>query len=460
MAEKSLEYLRANQGRFVDELIEVLRIPSISALPEHKQDVRRCAEWLAEHMRGVGLKRAELYETGGHPIVYGEWLGAAGKPTVLVYNHYDVQPVDPLEEWETAPFEPTVRDGRLFGRGSTDDKGQLMLHLKAVEALLRTEGGLPINLKFIFEGEEESGSVHLDEFLASQRELLTADLALISDTPMFAPGMPSICYGLRGNTYWQIDIEGPNSDLHSGAFGGAVANPAEMLARIIASLKDERGHVTVPGFYDEVRPLSERERAEIARLPLDEVAYKRELGVEALWGEESYSVLEQVWTRPTLEVCGLWGGFQGQGAKTIIPARAAAKLSCRLVPDQDPERITQLVEVHLQRICPPGVRLRFTDLHGGKPSVTPLDHPAVGAAARALRRAFGAEAAYIRAGGSIPVVASFEELLGLSTVLLGFGLPDERYHAPNEHFDLGNYEAGMRTAVLLWEELAKTDLRL
>jgi acetylornithine deacetylase/succinyl-diaminopimelate desuccinylase-like protein len=460
MTTSALAYLDLHADRFLAELNDLLRIPSISALPDHRSDVRRCANWIAEHMRGIGIKHVEVLPTEGHPVVYGDWLHAPGAPTVLVYNHYDVQPVDPLEEWQTDPFEPSVRDGRLYARGSADDKGQLLLHLNAVEALLKSEGRLPLNLKFIYEGEEEIGSEHLDPLIEANRQRLTADLAVVSDTAMYGPGQPSICYGLRGIAYFQVDLEGPNSDLHSGGYGGAVANPAEMLARMIASLKDDQGRVTVPGFYDDVRELDPREREAIARLPFDEAEYRRSLGVEALWGEAGFSVHERLWTRPTLEVCGIWGGFQGAGSKTVIPARAGAKLSCRLVPDQDPERITALFERHLRSICPPSVRLRFTPMHGGRPSITPLEHPAVGAASRALEASFGAAPFFVRAGGSIPVVASFDSLLGIPTVLVGFSLPGANNHAPNEWFALENFTNGMRAVVRLWHELAKTDLRM
>jgi acetylornithine deacetylase/succinyl-diaminopimelate desuccinylase-like protein len=454
---EALEYLEQHRARFLEELFALLCIPSISSSPEHQGEVARCAEWLADHLRTIGFEQVEVLPTAGHPVVYADWLHAPGRPTVLIYNHYDVQPVDPLDEWQTPPFEPTVREGQLYARGAADDKGQLLIHLKALEALLQTEGGLPVNVKILYEGEEEIGSEHLEPFLAAERERLAADLVLISDTAMFERGLPSICYGLRGLAYFQVDLEGPASDLHSGSYGGAVANPAEVLARLIAQLKDDQGRIVVPGFYDEVRPLSDQERAEFARLPFDEARYKRELGVEALWGEAGFSVLERLWARPTLEVCGLWGGFQGAGSKTIIPARASAKLSCRLVPDQDPERVTRLVEQHLRALCPASVRLRFTPMAGGRPSITPLDHPAVGAAQRALRAGFDAEPVFIRAGGSIPVVASFESLLGLPTVLMGFGLPDERNHAPNERFDLGNFAGGLRSSLHWWRELGRLE---
>jgi acetylornithine deacetylase/succinyl-diaminopimelate desuccinylase-like protein len=451
----TLDFLDQQRGRFLDELFELLRIPSISSSPDHRSEVRRCAEWLVGQANAIGLEHARLIETAGHPLVYADWLHAPGRPTVLVYNHYDVQPVDPLEEWRSPPFEPVLRDGRILGRGSADDKGQLLLHLKALEALLSTTGQLPVNLKLLYEGEEEIGSEHFEAALVEQRELLGADLVLISDTAMFDRGLPSICYGLRGLVYLQIDLEGPNTDLHSGSYGGAVANPAELLARLIAQLKDDQGRVTVPGFYDDVRPLSAAERAEFASLPFDEARYRRELGLTELWGESGYSVLERVWARPTLEVCGLWGGFQGPGSKTIIPARAGAKLSCRLVPDQDPGRIMELLERHLRQLCPGSVTLKVTQLGGGRPSITPIDHPAVRAAQRALERGFGSRSVFIRAGGSIPVVASFEAVLGLPTVLMGFGLPDEHNHAPNEWFDLGNFEAGLRSSVYFWDEISR-----
>ena len=452
----ALEYLEQHQSRFLEELFELLEIPSISASPEHRGEVERCAHWLADHLRSIGLEHVQVLPTGGHPVVYADWLHAENRPTVLIYNHYDVQPVDPLDEWKSPPFEPVLRDGRIYGRGSADDKGQLLIHLKAIEALLKTEGALPVNLKILYEGEEEIGSEHLDSFLAAQRDLLRADVVLISDTAMFERGMPSICYALRGLAYFQVDLDGPSTDLHSGTYGGAVANPAEILARLIAQLKHDDGRIAVPGFYDDVRPLSDRERAEIARLPFDEDAYRRELGVGGLWGETGYSVLERLWARPTLEVCGLWGGFQGAGSKTVIPARASAKLSCRLVPDQDPERVTSQVEAFLRSICPHSVKLRFTPMAGGRASITALDHPAVAAAMRALRAGFGAEPVFIRAGGSIPVVASFQHLLNLPTVLMGFGLPGENNHAPNEWFALENFVGGLKSSLHWWREVAES----
>jgi acetylornithine deacetylase/succinyl-diaminopimelate desuccinylase-like protein len=374
--------------------------------------------------------------------------------TVLVYGHYDVQPVDPIELWDSPPFQPEVREGRLYARGAADDKGQVHMHLAAVHALLSEQAGLPVNLKFLVEGEEEMGSEHLDEFIDANREMLACDVAVISDTSFFAPGVPSITYGLRGLAYMQIDVAGPSSDLHSGSFGGSIMNPAEAIARIIAQLKDERGRITVPGFYDRVRELTEREREEFRRLPLDEAEHADSLGVPELWGEEGYSTLERVWARPTLEVNGIWGGFTGEGAKTVLPAEAHAKISCRLVPDQDPDETFAQVEAHVQKVCPPGVRVRVVAMHGGKPALVPLDHPAMAAASRAVERGFGVRPVFIREGGSIPVVATFDQMLGAPTVLMGVGLPDENAHAPNEWLLLENYYNGIKSVAALYEELA------
>jgi acetylornithine deacetylase/succinyl-diaminopimelate desuccinylase-like protein len=451
--DSALSYAASEERRFLDELKAFLRIPSVSTESRYAADVRRCAAFVADDLRRVGMQRVAVLETDGHPVVYAEWLGAPGQPTALVYGHYDVQPVDPEDLWTSPPFEPTERDGYLYARGSSDDKGQIHIHLKTVEAYLKTQGRLPINLKLIIEGEEEVGSVHLPALIRAERERLRADVVVISDGAMFDRGVPAICYGLRGLVYWQIDLVGPRADLHSGVYGGAVANPIEVLAHMLATLKDDRGRIQVPGFYDDVREISAAERAEIARLPFDEEKFRRELGVEELFGEEGYTTLERRWVRPTLEMNGIWGGFTGEGSKTVLPSRASAKLSSRLVPDQDPERISALVEAHLRRVCPRTVRMTFTRLAGAKPSLTPLDHPAVKAAARALEKAFGRRPVYEREGGTIPVVATFAEELGAPTVLLGFGLNDDHLHAPNERFLIENYLAGIRTCVYLWDEL-------
>jgi acetylornithine deacetylase/succinyl-diaminopimelate desuccinylase-like protein len=431
-----------------------LRIPSISALPEHADDCRAAAEWIAADMRRIGLEHVEVAETGGHPIVYGDWLHATGEPTALVYGHYDVQPVDPVELWESPPFEPVAHDGSMFGRGSSDDKGQIHMHLRAAEALLATTGGLPINVRYLFEGEEESSSVHLDRWLETNRERVAADVAIISDTGFFEGNIPSITVGLRGMMYAQIDVVGTAVDLHSGGYGGVVQNPANALATIIAALKGPDGRIAVPGFYDDVAALSDEDRSHFAALPFDEDAYLARLGLPELFGESGFTTLERRGGRPTLDVNGLWGGFQGEGSKTIIPAHAHAKISCRLVPNQDPDRIFDALRAYVAQVAPPGVTTTVRLLGGGLPSVTPVDHPVTQAAARALEATFGRAPVYVREGGSIPVCASFESILGQPVVLLGFAQPDSHAHAPNEWMDLGNYETGIRTIVRFWTEIA------
>lgn len=449
-----LDWIEANREKAVDELIEFLRIPSVSTDPERRDDMGRCAEWLAARLRAAGLTRVEVLPTGGHPVVWGEWMGAPGRPTILLYGHYDVQPVDPVELWETPPFEPSRRDGSLYARGASDDKGQVYMHVKAIEAHLRQTTKLPVNVRVLFEGEEEIGSDHLESFMRENRDRLAADVAVVSDTAMFAKGVPSITYGLRGLCYMQLDVTGPRRDLHSGQYGGAARNPLLALGAILAGLHDADGRVTVPGFYDQVRPLADAERKEFASLRFDEGGLKREIGVDQLWGERGYTVIERMWGRPTLDAHGLWGGFQGAGAKTVIPSRCGAKVSMRLVPDQDPGTIGRLFTEHVRRLCPPGIQLEVTDLHGAPAVLVPLDHPAIQAASRAIEKAFGRAPVKIREGGSIPVVATFQNLLGLPTVLAGVGLPDDAAHAPNEKFDLENYQGGIRMAAILYEEMA------
>lgn len=450
-----LDYVERHQRQYLADLTDFVRIPSVSALSEHAADVAACAEYVAGRLRAAGLTRADVMPTPGHPVVYGEWLGAPGKPTALVYGHYDVQPVDPIGLWDSPPFEATIRDGLLFGRGASDDKGQVLMHWAALEAHLKVRKALPVNVKVLVEGEEEVGSRNLEEFVAAHRDTLAADVVVVSDTDTFAPGLPSICYGLRGIAYFQIDVVGPTRDLHSGSYGGAVANPVEVLAKILAALKDEHGRIAIPGFYDDVRPITPEEKAEFDRLPFDEEEFRRETGAPALFGEEGYTTLERRWTRPTLDPNGIWGGFTGEGTKTVLPSRASAKVSCRLVPDQDPERISDLFESYVKSLCPPWATLTVTRMDGGKPSVTPLDHPATKAAARALEAGFGKRPVYTRAGGSIPIVATFQEVLGAPTVLMGIALPDDHAHAPNERLDLASFFAGIRSAAHLWEELAK-----
>jgi acetylornithine deacetylase/succinyl-diaminopimelate desuccinylase-like protein/molybdopterin-guanine dinucleotide biosynthesis protein A len=451
----AVRWARENRDRHFSELVEFLRIPSISSSSEHRSEVARAAAFLEAEMRRLGLD-ARIFPTEGHPVVYGEWMGAGpGKPTVLVYGHYDVQPVDPLALWKSPPFEPEVRDGALYARGAVDDKGQVWLHLKAFEAW-RGANGPPINVKMIFEGEEEVGSVHLGAFLDRERARLAADAVVVSDSPMFAKGVPSICYGLRGLAYVQVDVEGPSVDLHSGSFGGAVLNPANALARIIAGLQDPSGKVLVPGFYARVRRLDARERRETRRLPFDARAWLASAGSPpAAWGEPGYHVLERIWARPTLDVNGIWGGYQGEGAKTIIPARASAKISMRLVPDQTPEEIAAKLARHVRRIAPKEVKVRVTNLHGGAAFLSEVDHPAFRATARALERAFGKEPVLTREGGSIPFTATIQAALRRPVILMGFGLPDENSHAPNERLDLENFEKGIVAAIYLYEELAR-----
>ena len=442
------DYARAHRSRFVEELKAFLRIPSISTLSEHAADVRRAAEWLAEQMRLAGIQHVELVETGGHPIVYGEWLGAGpDAPTVVVYGHYDVQPVDPLDEWKTPPFEPTIIGENIYARGATDDKGQLFIHVKAAEAYLKTAGRLPVNVKYIFEGEEEVGSAHLDTFIAENRERLAASSAIISDTHILGPETPSIVYGLRGLAYIEVTVQGPRNDLHSGLYGGAVENPALVLARMLAQLHDEQGRVTIPGFYDAVRPLTPLERESLAQVPYGEEELKAETGVPAVWGEPEYSIVERIGARPTLDVNGMWAGFTGEGAKTIIPARASAKISMRLVPDQDPDDIAQRAIAYLQDLAPPTVTFSAKTLHGGKPALIPLDSVPMQAAAAAFEVVWGKRPIFTREGGSIPVVATFMDILGAPPVMLGFGLGDDNLHAPNEKFYLPNFYRGIETVI-------------
>lgn len=448
------EILQNKRDQSVEELKEFLRIPSVSAKREHKDDTRRAAEWLVQRMRDAGLEAAELVPTTGHPIVIGEWRGAVGAPTLLVYGHYDVQPAEPLDEWKTAPFEPEVRDGNVYARGSVDDKGQVYLHLKAVEAHLAANGRLPVNVVFVVEGEEEIGSPNLAAFLADNQERLRCDAVLISDTTMFAPGLPSITIGLRGLAYMEVRVQGPSVDLHSGAYGGAVVNPANALARIIAQLHDEQGRVTVPGFYDRVRALTAQEKQTIAGLPFEEETLRREVGAPKLGGEHGHSPLERLWARPTLDVNGLLSGYTGEGAKTVLPARAMAKISMRLVPDQDYKETERAFAEHVRSLAPDGVSVEVEALHGGMPWYAEPKGEIFQAARRALEEAFGREPVFIREGGSIPIVRAFETTFGVPVVLIGFGLPGENAHAPNEWMSLDNFHRGAEAIARLYDELA------
>ena len=450
-----VDYINVHRDRYVDELKEYLAIPSISALPEHSADVRRAAEWTAAALRNAGIENARLIDTPGNPVVYGDWLNAPGKPTILFYGHYDVQPVDPVNLWTSPPFEATVRDGEIYARGAADDKGQVFMHIKAIEAYLKQGAALPVNIKVFIEGEEEVGSVHLDDFIRDHKDDLKADVVVISDTTMFDRGVPSICYSLRGLAYFQIDVRGSKSDLHSGVFGGAVANPAMVLAQMLAQLKDRGGRIKIPGFYDDVRPLSDDERAEWKKLPFNETKYRKELGVPKLFGESGYTTLERLWARPTLDVNGLHSGFTGEGAKTVLPAAAMAKVSMRLVANQDPQKIGDLFEDYVKKIAPKTVEVKVTRMHGGKPWMTEFDNKFVRAAGRAIEQGFGKAPVFVREGASIPVVATFESELGIPSVLFGVGLPDENAHAPDEKLDLGNFHNGIIASAYLYQEIAE-----
>jgi len=453
-SDKLIDFININRDRYVDELKALLAIPSISALPEHATDVKRCAEWCAAEMRRIGLENVRLIDTPGNPVVYGDWLHAPSAPTILFYGHYDVQPVDPIELWQSPPFEATLRDGEIYARGSADDKGQVFMHFKAIEAHLKQQGRLPVNIRVILEGEEEVGSTNLDDFVRAHRHELAADVVVISDSPMFARGIPSICYGLRGLAYFQIDLRGSGTDLHSGSFGGAVANPAFVLCQMIAQMKDRGGRIKIPGFYDDVRPLDSEERKAWASLPFNEKQYKKDFGIPRLFGETDYTTLERTWARPTFEVNGMLSGFTGEGAKTVLPAVAMAKISMRLVPNQDPDKIATLFDAYVRKLAPKTVELKITRMHGGKPWMTDYDNPFVQAAGRAIEKGFGKPPVFTREGGSIPVVSTFQQELGVPSVLFGVGLPDENAHAPNEKLDATNFPNGIIASAILYGEIA------
>lgn len=446
-------YLANERERHLAELMDFIRIPSVSASTEHKPDMIKAAEWLAEALRRAGLENVEVLPTAGHPVVYGDWLHAPGQPTALIYGHYDVQPADPLEQWNTPPFEPVIRDGKLYGRGATDDKAQMFTHVKTVEAYLRTQGKLPVNVKFCIEGEEEIASPSLPAFLQEQAERLKADAIVISDGPMHDEGVPSICYGLRGLCGFQIDIQGAKNDLHSGLYGGGVANPAIALVELLASMRDADGHIAIEGFYDGVNELSESEREAFRELTLDDAKTAKELAVPELTGERGFSFLERTTARPTLEINGIYGGYQGEGLKPIVPSAASAKLSCRLVDHQDPDRIMKLIEAHIGKHKPAGVTIRVQQTHRGKPFYISPDHPYIQAAARAYEAGFGAKPVFIRSGGSIPIVEVFSRVVGAPVVMMDFGLPSENMHAPNEHFHLDNFDKGIATLCRYWQEI-------
>ena len=447
-------YLAANRQRFEEELKNLLRIPSVSTDPARSADVVACAEHIAESLRSMGIDDVELVPTAGNPIVVGQHLVDPSAPTLLVYGHYDVQPEDPIELWDSPPFEPTERDGRLYGRGTVDDKGQVHIHMKAIEARLATGAGIPVNLKLLIEGEEEIGSPNLETFLRENVDRLACDAVIISDTGMLAKGMPTIAVGLRGLAYMEVFVKGPATDLHSGSYGGGVANPANVLAEIIAALKDKNGHITIPGFYDVVRPITDADRADMEALPFTDEEFIEETGVPALAGEAGFTTLERLGYRPTLDVNGMLSGFTGEGAKTVLPAKAMAKISMRLVADQDPDTISRLFSQYVEAIAPAGVTVEVRAHHGGRPWAADPDSPVFEAAAAALRIAFEAEPVFMREGGSIPIVPLFQETFDAPVVLLGFSLPGANLHAPNEWIDLDTYHKGIATIAALYDEVA------
>ena len=438
------EYQEKNKDRFLDEMLELLRIPSISAKSEHKQDMRACAELVKQRLLEAGAGKAEVMETAGHPVVYGEKIIDASKPTVLVYGHYDVQPADPLELWHSGPFEPVIKDGKVFARGSADDKGQFYMHVKALETLIKTNS-LTNNVKFLIEGEEEVGSPNLGTFVADHKELLKADVILISDSAMLSMENPSLDIGVRGLSYIEVEVTAANRDLHSGVYGGAVANPITILAKMIASCHDENNHITIPGFYDDVVEATEEERALMAKAPFDEEEYKQDLGVQELWGEKGYTTNERTGIRPTLEINGIWGGYTGEGAKTVLPSKATAKISARLVPNQSSVKITEMLLAHFRKIAPPSVTVNAFEHHGGEAYMTPIDSKAYQAAAKAIKETFGKEPIPVRGGGSIPICSILEKELGIKIVFMGFGLDSDNLHSPNEKFNLENYYKGIET---------------
>ena len=452
--EEIKKYVAKNKQRFLDELFELLRLPSVSADPKYKNDVLKTADFVAEKLKAAGADKVEVCPTAGHPIVYGEKITDPSKPTVLVYGHYDVQPADPLELWKTPPFEPTIRDEKIYARGACDDKGQVYMHIKAFE-LMMNQGILPCNIRFMIEGEEEVGSSNLGIYLKENKERLKADVVLISDTSMISLEHPSLETGLRGLSYVAVEVTGPNRDLHSGVYGGAVANPATILCQLIASLHDQNNHITIPGFYEDVQALSEKEREELNKAPYNEEEYKKDLGVEELWGEKGYTTVERTGIRPTLEVNGMWSGYTGEGAKTVLPSKAHAKISMRLVPNQRSDKITNLYRQHLDKIAPAYIKVKVTPHHGGEPVVTPTDSIAYKAAQKAIREAFGKEPIPTRGGGSIPIVALFEKELGIKTVLMGFGLDSDNLHSPNEKFDIANFYKGIETIPLFHKYFAE-----
>lgn len=450
-----IDFIDQNRERYVDELKEFLKIPSISTLEENKPDMQTAAKFVADKLTDAGMNNVEIIQTDGHPLVYGEWLEAPGRPTVLVYGHYDVQPVDPIELWTSDPFNPTIADDKIYARGATDDKGQMFMHIKSVEAYFKTEGKLPLNVKFLIEGEEEIGSTNLSVFIKNNTDKLKCDSVLISDTALFAPGVPTITYGLRGLCYMEVEITGPSRDLHSGTFGGGVPNPINILANMISQLVDKDGKIKIDGFYDDVLKLSKQERENFKALKFSEKQWGKEIGLKHLTGEKGYTTLERIWARPTLDCNGIYGGFTGQGAKTVIPSKATAKISMRLVPYQDPKKISKLFTNYIKKIAPKEVSVKVSNLHGGYPVITPLEDKATIAGAKAMQLAFGKKTVFMREGGSIPIVVEFANRLKAAPVLMGLGLNSENLHSPNEHFSLTHFQLGIKSSAYFMDEFSK-----
>lgn len=450
-----LKYIESNNENYVNELKDYLRIPSISTLTANKTNMKECAQFVSKKLKDAGMNKVKIIPTKGHPLVYGEWMKAKGKPTVLIYGHYDVQPVDPLNLWKSQPFEPVVKGGKIWARGANDNKGQNFVHIKSVEAFMKTEGKLPVNVKFLIEGEEEIGSSNLETFLKKNRKLLACDAVLISDTSLYAEGIPTINYGLRGLAYLEVELTGPNKDLHSGSFGGSVANPINELARLINKLQDKNNKITVPNFYKDVLPFTKKENDNIKNLKFSDVKYAKELEVKELQGEKGFNTLQRLWGRPTLDCNGIWGGFTEEGAKTVLPSKATVKISMRLVPNQDPDKIAKEFTKYVKTLVPKSIKIKVRNMHGGSPVVVPLDDPAILAASRATSKAFGKKTVYTREGGSIPIVVEFVNQLKAPAVLMGLGLDSDNIHSPNEHFSLKSFELGIKSSAYFFDEFSR-----
>ncbi|MCB9247244.1 MAG: dipeptidase [Ignavibacteriales bacterium] len=450
-----INHIKSNKENYINELKDYLRIPSVSTSSSHKKDMLTCAKFVSNKLKDAGMTKVKIIPTKGHPLVYAEWLKAPGKPTVLVYGHYDVQPVDPIKLWKSDPFEPVVKGGKIWARGANDNKGQNFVHIKSVEAFMKTQKKLPVNVKFLIEGEEEIGSENLELFLKKNQKLLKCDAVLISDTSLYAEGIPTINYGLRGLAYMEVEITGPNKDLHSGSFGGSVANPINELAKLINKLQDKNGKITIPNFYKDVIPFTKKENANIKSLNFSDAKYAKELGVNELQGEKGFNTLQRLWGRPTLDCNGIWGGFTEEGAKTVLPSKATAKISMRLVPNQNPDLIAKEFTKYVKTLVPKSVKVKITAMHGGSPVVIPLDDPAILAASKATSKAFGKKTVYTREGGSIPIVVDFVKLLNAPAILMGLGLDSDNIHSPNEHFSLKSFELGVLSSAYFLDEFSQ-----